>query len=164
MAAVATEALATASASQEPLSVALIDLDRFKALNDRFGHATGDRVLKEFASLATSSIRVTDTLGRWGGEEFLLLLPNTTLDTAMGILDRIRQQVAQIELDGTDLRVSISAGLATSEAGASRLDEILARADVALYRAKNSGRDLVCYAEESFLAASTGVRRALRKE
>jgi diguanylate cyclase (GGDEF)-like protein len=163
MAAVATQALATAFATQQPLSVALIDLDRFKALNDHFGHATGDRVLKEFATIATASTRATDTLGRWGGEEFLLVLPNTTLDTAMEMLNLIRQKVAQIELDGWDLRVSISAGLATSGQGAFSLDEILARADVALYKAKNSGRDLVCYAEESFHAASTGVRRALHQ-
>jgi diguanylate cyclase (GGDEF)-like protein len=160
MAAVATEALETAFATQEPLSVALIDLDHFKALNDLCGHATGDRVLKEFAALATASIRDTDTLGRWGGEEFLLVLPNTTLDTALQMLNLIRQKVAQIELEGWDLRVSISAGVATSEQGAFSLDEILARADVALYKAKNSGRDLVCHAEESFQSASTGVRRA----
>jgi len=163
MAAVATEALAAAAATQQPLSVALIDLDRFKALNDHFGHATGDRVLREFAGIATGSIRAADTLGRWGGEEFLLVLPDTTLDTAMQILDVIRQKVAQIQFEGWDLHVSISAGLATSGQGAFSLDEILARADVALYKAKNSGRDLVCYAEESFQSASTGVRRALRQ-
>ncbi len=163
MAAVATEALAAAFTRQQPLSVALIDLDRFKALNDQLGHATGDRVLKEFAAIATASIRSTDTLGRWGGEEFLLLLPDTTLDTAMETLDRMRQLVAQIALAGSALRVTISAGLATSGEGAVGLDEILARADVALYKAKNSGRDLVCYAEESFQSASTGVRRALRR-
>jgi diguanylate cyclase (GGDEF)-like protein len=161
IAAVATEALAAAYATRQPLSVALIDLDRFKALNDHFGHATGDRVLKEFAALVTTSIRATDSLGRWGGEEFLLVLPDTTLDTAMEMLNLIRRKVAQIQLEGWDLRVSISAGLATSGHGPFTLDEILARADVALYKAKNSGRDLVCYAEESFQSASTGVRRAL---
>jgi diguanylate cyclase (GGDEF)-like protein len=163
MAAVATEAIASAHTTQQPLSVALIDLDRFKALNDHCGHATGDRVLKEFAAIATASIRPTDTLGRWGGEEFLLVLPNTRLDTAMEMLNFIRQKVGQIELEGWDMRVSISAGLATSGQGAFSLDEILARADVALYKAKNSGRDLVCYAEESFQSASTGVRRALHQ-
>jgi diguanylate cyclase (GGDEF)-like protein len=163
-AAVATEALAAAVAAEQPLCIALIDLDRFKALNDRFGHATGDCVLKEFTRIATASLRATDTLGRWGGEEFLLVLPNTTLDTAVEILDRIRQQATLIQqaVDGWDLRVSISAGLATNADDASSLDEIVARADVALYKAKNAGRDLVRYAEESYQAASTGVRRALR--
>ncbi|MFL6602801.1 MAG: diguanylate cyclase [Steroidobacteraceae bacterium] len=163
MAAVATQALAAAHTTQQPLSVALIDLDRFKTLNDHCGHASGDRVLKEFAAIATAAIRPTDILGRWGGEEFLLVLPDTTLDTAMEMLNFIRQKVAQIKLEGWDIRVSISAGLATSGQGAFSLDEILARADVALYKAKNSGRDLVCYAEESFQSASTGVRRALRQ-
>jgi diguanylate cyclase (GGDEF)-like protein len=164
-AAVAKKALATASSTGQPLCIALIDLDRFKALNDRFGHATGDRVLQEFARIAMASIRTTDTLGRWGGEEFLLVLPNTALDKAMDILNRIRQQAALIEqpVDGWDHRVSISAGLATSGEGASCLDEIVARADVALYEAKNSGRDLVRYAEESLKSASTSVRRALHQ-
>ncbi len=163
-AAVATEALADAAATQQSLCIALIDLDRFKALNDRFGHATGDCVLKEFTRITTASLRAADTLGRWGGEEFLLVLPNTTLDTAVEILDRIRQQATLIQqaVDGWDLRVSISAGLATNADDASSLDEIVARADVALYKAKNAGRDLVRYAEESYQSASTGVRRALR--
>jgi diguanylate cyclase (GGDEF)-like protein len=163
MAAIATEALQDGAAARQAVSLALIDLDRFKALNDQLGHATGDRVLREFAKIATAALRPGDTLGRWGGEEFLLVLPNTALDTAMRLLDLIRLRVAQIELAGTDLRVSISAGLATSEEGAASLDEVLSRADVALYKAKNSGRDLVCYAEESYQAASTGVRRALRR-
>jgi diguanylate cyclase (GGDEF)-like protein len=161
MATVATRSIEVAAAAQQPLCLALIDLDRFKMLNDQLGHATGDRVLKEFAEIATASIRATDTLGRWGGEEFLLILPDTTLDTAMHLLDLIRQRVRHIELPG--MHVSISAGLATNGEGASSLDEILARADVALYKAKNSGRDLVCYADESFQAASTGVRRALNQ-
>jgi diguanylate cyclase (GGDEF)-like protein len=163
IAAVATRALETAALTGQPLSLALIDLDRFKALNDQLGHATGDRVLQEFASLATACLQPGDTLGRWGGEEFLLVLPDRTLDTAMQLLDTLRLRVAQIDLARRDLRVSISAGLATGGPAGSSLDEVLARADVALYKAKNSGRDLVCYAEESFAAASTGVRRALRQ-
>ena len=162
-AAMAIKALQDAAASQQPLSLALIDLDRFKLLNDQLGHATGDRVLKEFAKISSACLRPTDALGRWGGEEFLALFPNTTLDAAVQILDDLRLRVAQINLPDPSLRVSISAGLATAGAGAISLDEILAQADVALYKAKNSGRDLVRYAEESFAAASTGVRRALRQ-
>ncbi len=165
-AAVAMKALeAAALTPQQQVSLALIDLDRFKALNDQLGHATGDRVLKEFASLATASLRPRDTLGRWGGEEFLLILPDTPSDVAMQLLNAMRQRIGQIELAGSSLRVSISAGLATSGPGRSSLDELLARADVALYRAKNLGRDLVCHAEESLEAdaASAGVRRALRQ-
>jgi diguanylate cyclase (GGDEF)-like protein len=158
---VATQALEAALADQKPLCLGLLDLDRFKMLNDQLGHATGDRVLKEFAKIASASIRSTDTLGRWGGEEFLLILPNTTLDTAVQIVERIRQRVGLIHVEA--MRVSISAGLATNGGDDLSLDEILARADVALYKAKNSGRDLVYYAEESFDAASSGVRRALSR-
>jgi diguanylate cyclase (GGDEF)-like protein len=163
-AALAIEALAASFSAQEPLCIALIDLDRFKTINDRFGHATGDDVLKEFARIAGASLRASDILGRWGGEEFLLVLPNTTLDIAVEILDHLRLQAGLIQLpgDASGLRVSISAGLAATGEEACSLDEIVARADVALYNAKDSGRDLVRYAEESFRSASTGVRRALR--
>jgi diguanylate cyclase (GGDEF)-like protein len=164
-AALATQALRTAFDRQEPLCVALIDLDRFKAINDRYGHAAGDKVLQEFALMARNAVRAGDTLGRWGGEEFLLVLPNTTLDVAVGMLDYLRLQAGLMVPAGedTDLRVSISAGLAASGAEPCSLDEIVARADLALYEAKNSGRDLVRYSNESFQSASTAVRRALRE-
>ena len=162
MAAAATRALEEAAASPQPLSLALIDLDRFKMLNDRFGHATGDRVLKEFAQISRASLRPGDAVGRWGGEEFLILLPATSLDVALRTLDTLRVNIAQIRLSDPDLRVTISAGLATGE-GTNLLDEVLARADTALYEAKNSGRDLVCYSQESFETASTAVRRTLRQ-
>ncbi len=166
IAGIAKQALATAFATRQPLCIALIDLDRFKAINDRFGHATGDRVLQDFASLATASLRPRDTLGRWGGEEFLLVLPDTTLDVAVGVLDHLRLQAAMMPSlaeEQPDLRVSISAGLAMTGDEACSLDEIVAQADHALYEAKNAGRDLVRYTAESFHAASTAVRRALRE-
>ena len=147
-ASLAKEALARTGGTGQPLCLALIDLDRFKAINDRFGHATGDRVLQEFAAIASASIRPTDTLGRWGGEEFLLVLPNTTLDTGLSILDHLRLQAGLIRAsdEKSDLHVSISAGLATACEEPCSLDEIIAQADRALYEAKNSGRDLVRYA------------------
>jgi diguanylate cyclase (GGDEF)-like protein len=147
-AALATEALVTAFTRQAPLCIALIDLDRFKAINDHFGHAAGDRVLQEFATMARKTIRPTDTLGRWGGEEFLLVLPHTTLDVAVEMLDHLRLQaglIVPVE-DEVAYRVSISAGLASTESQPCSLDEIVARADLALYEAKNAGRDLVRYA------------------
>jgi diguanylate cyclase (GGDEF)-like protein len=150
-AALATQALLTAFDRQEPLCVALIDLDRFKAINDRYGHAAGDRVLQEFATMASNSMRPSDTLGRWGGEEFLLVLPNTTLEVALDLLDHLRLQAGLISPadEEVDLRVSISAGLATTGEEPCSLDEIVARADLALYEAKNSGRDLVRYRSQS---------------
>ena len=97
--------------------------------------------------MARNSIRPSDTLGRWGGEEFLLILPNTTLDVALGMLDHLRLQAGLIPPteEEVDLHVSISAGLATTGEEPCSLDEIVARADLALYEAKNSGRDLVRY-------------------
>ena len=161
-AALAIKALLTAFATQRPLCVALIDLDRFKAINDRFGHATGDRVLQEFAAVGAAVIRANDILGRWGGEEFLLVLPDTTLDVAVAMLDHLRLQAGLIRPceQVSELRVSISAGLAMTATEPCSLDEIVARADLALYEAKRSGRDLVRLADESFSSTSTGTGQA----
>lgn len=160
----ATQALSDAASQQQPLTVGLIDLDHFKVINDRCGHAVGDHVLQEFARVARESLRTSDLFGRWGGEEFLVVLPNTTLDTAVAILERLRLSALAIQLpsSGADLRVSISAGLATNELGTKTLDCIVAAADAALYEAKNRGRDAVRIANESYRMASTGVRQALR--
>jgi diguanylate cyclase (GGDEF)-like protein len=161
----ARAALEAAAAQQRPLTVAVIDLDHFKTINDRCGHAAGDHVLREFARVSRGSLRAGDILGRWGGEEFLLVLPDTTLDAALASVERLRVLALAIEVPGADremqLRVTFSAGLATTAEGARSLDEIIARADAALYQAKNEGRDLVRIDRESYQSASTGVRRAL---
>jgi diguanylate cyclase (GGDEF)-like protein len=165
IAGIAKQALATAFETGRPLCLALIDLDRFKAINDRFGHATGDRVLRGFASMASAAIRPADSLGRWGGEEFLLVLPDTALDVAVGVLDHLRLQAGLLQApeEYPELRVSMSAGLAMTGEEACSLDEIVAQADLALYEAKNSGRDLVRYTAGSLHSASTATRRALRE-
>jgi diguanylate cyclase (GGDEF)-like protein len=159
----ATAALARAQDSGTPLTAALVDLDHFKLINDRCGHAGGDAVLREFARLAREDLRATDTFGRWGGEEFLLVMPDTTLDVALAVVERLRAKALTISLPGEngDLRVSLSAGLATNEADVKTLDGLVARADAALYRAKDEGRNLVRIDAESFDSASTGVRRSL---
>jgi diguanylate cyclase (GGDEF)-like protein len=162
----ATEALETAAAQRRPLTVAILDLDHFKTINDRCGHATGDHVLKEFARVSRSSLRAGDILGRWGGEEFLLILPDTPLDAALASVERLRVLALAIQVPRTGeeppMHVTFSAGLATTADGARSLDEIIARADAALYEAKNEGRDLVRIDRESYQTASTGVRRALQ--
>jgi diguanylate cyclase (GGDEF)-like protein len=162
----ATAALEAAALQHEPLTVAIIDLDHFKNINDRCGHAGGDYVLKEFARVSRGSLRSGDILGRWGGEEFLLILPGTTLDTALASVERLRALALAIQVPpstaGDPVRVTFSAGLATTAEGARSLDEIIARADAALYEAKNQGRDLVRIDQESYETASTAVRRALR--
>ncbi len=160
----ATDALAAATESDKPLTIAIIDMDHFKFVNDRCGHATGDYVLREFARLGRESVRPEDALGRWGGEEFLLIMPDATAEVAIATLERLRTLVFGINLppSGAGLQVSLSAGLATRDRQVRSLDELIARADAALYVAKNEGRDLVRVADEKFLTTS-GIRRANRQ-
>jgi diguanylate cyclase (GGDEF)-like protein len=160
----ASEALVAATESDKPLTIAILDMDHFKFINDRCGHATGDYVLREFARLGRESVRSEDVLGRWGGEEFLLIMPDATTDVALATLERLRTLVFGVNLppSGAGLRVSLSAGLATRDRQMRSLDELIARADAALYVAKNEGRDLVRVADEKFLT-STGIRRASRQ-
>jgi diguanylate cyclase (GGDEF)-like protein len=160
----ATAAMDNAGALQIPLTVALIDLDHFKSINDRCGHAVGDRVLKEFALACRAAVREADVLGRWGGEEFLLVMPGASLETAVIALERVRTLALRIQLPATaaGMRVCLSAGLATIEPAIKSLDELIASADAALYHAKRDGRDRVRIADENMAAASSGLRRALR--
>ena len=122
--------------------VALLDLDHFKCINDRYGHAGGDEVLRLFARSASHAVRDTDVLCRWGGEEFLLLTPTTGLDQACRVLQRIRQGLGaqDLSLQSERVGVTFSAGLAqaTLHEGA---DSLIERADRALYRAKGEGRN-----------------------
>ena len=160
----ATDALAAATATEKPLTIAIIDMDHFKFINDRCGHATGDYVLREFARLGRESIRAGDVLGRWGGEEFLLIMPDATpmwrWRRSSGCARWCSASICRPS--GAGLRVSLSAGLAMREKQVRSLDELIARADAALYVAKNEGRDLVRVADEKFLTTS-GIRRATRQ-
>jgi diguanylate cyclase (GGDEF)-like protein len=161
----AAAALASAGASNRPVTIALIDLDRFKSINDRCGHAVGDRVLQEFARLAREILRVTDTLGRWGGEEFLLILPETALDEAVTIINRMREATAVIQLPETarGLSVSFSAGLATRSTDAQPVHDVIASADAALYEAKSGGRNLLRLDRETHQGATSGVLQSLNE-
>jgi diguanylate cyclase (GGDEF)-like protein len=161
----ATQAIANASATSTPLTLALIDLDHFKAINDEYGHAAGDLVLRDFARLTRDVLRETDTFGRWGGEEFLLLMPGTSLDLALAIVERLRSRALEIALPDArpGFKVSMSAGLAGTIATPSSLDELVALADAALYRAKNDGRNMVRIDALSVESASSGVRRAITR-
>jgi diguanylate cyclase (GGDEF)-like protein len=155
-------ALDLAKSTGKPLTLALIDMDHFKDINDRCGHAAGDHVLQEFARAGREALRETDILGRWGGEEFLLLMPETPVELAIASLERLRTLVFGIRLPptGSDLQVSLSAGLASFDPTVKSFEDFVARADAALYRAKHDGRDLIRLCEADFL--STGARRALR--
>lgn len=123
----------------------IFDIDHFKAVNDRFGHAAGDEVLKEVARRIKTSVRNYDMVGRWGGEEFIVIAPQTSLETTAGLAERIRNIVKAGPAADTD--VTVSAGVAVRIEGDSSIDDIIKRADKGLYIAKNAGRDRVASAE-----------------
>jgi diguanylate cyclase (GGDEF)-like protein len=126
----------------QPMAVALLDIDFFKRINDTYGHAGGDLVLKTFAQLTRDSLRNTDVMGRWGGEEFLLLLPGTRAEEALQGVERMRSQLARLSADAIapGLRVTFSAGV-TEIARGDELEAAIERADQAMYRAKVQGRN-----------------------
>ncbi len=139
----------------DPLALILLDLDRFKQVNDRWGHQVGDTVLREFSTVLQGSVRETDFVARYGGEEFCVLLPCTSVAGALTVAERIREEsAAHLYAGERALRCTVSIGLASlpsSEAtGAERL---LHFADEAVYRAKQDGRDRVVIWRPSFLAA-----------
>jgi diguanylate cyclase (GGDEF)-like protein len=130
-----------------PCSIALIDLDWFKRVNDVYGHPTGDEVLRTFAITVFANIRNIDRFGRYGGEEFLLVLPDTANDAATRMLDRLRAIIADLDWSAFSpgMQVTISAGVATLRADENE-DTFLARADSALYAAKARGRNRIANA------------------
>ena len=138
------EELVRARRSDAPCSIALIDLDFFKRINDAYGHPTGDEVLRTFAITTFANVRTIDRLGRYGGEEFLLVLPDTPEDAAFRMLDRLRAIIAELDWSAFSpgMRVTISAGVATLRGGETS-DNFLARADSALYASKARGRNRI---------------------
>ncbi|HEY9107063.1 MAG TPA: diguanylate cyclase [Roseateles sp.] len=129
--------------------VALLDLDHFKRVNDRHGHAAGDLVLRAFAQASQAALRATDVIARWGGEEFLVLLPDTAMPMALVGMERLRQRVADMAVDvGDGVRVSVTVSIGLTEHHADdTLAQTLARADQLLYQAKAEGRDRICSTE-----------------
>jgi len=124
--------------------IALIDVDHFKQINDRYGHAGGDAALRTLAHAARGMLRAGDTLARWGGEEFLLLMPDTALRDGCCVMERMLAAVRTMPLmEGVpDFRLTFSAGVAESKAN-ERIADAIRRADMALYRAKEQGRDRI---------------------
>ncbi|QHN04495.1 GGDEF domain-containing protein [Granulicella sp. WH15] len=142
--------------SGEPFSLLVADLDHFKQVNDRHGHLAGDEVLRAIAECIQSELRSSDILGRWGGEEFVVLLPTCTSETAFAVAERLRVRVEALDLPSRDeegtpirvtIRVTISLGVAVFRGSADTLDAVFRRSDMALYRAKRSGRNRVLMLE-----------------
>jgi diguanylate cyclase (GGDEF)-like protein/PAS domain S-box-containing protein len=133
------DAIATAAGDHHPLSVAMLDLDHFKEINDRFGHLVGDRVLTHVARVAAASLRGADVVGRMGGEEFVLLLPSADAEQAAAIAERVRLAIGDKAGEALP-RVTVSIGVATLT-GEEDTATLLHRADCALYEAKRAGRN-----------------------
>jgi diguanylate cyclase (GGDEF)-like protein len=165
----ATTEVARAVRTRTALAIALLDMDRFKAINDTYGHLVGDQVLKEIARTLTSLLRDYDLAGRFGGEEFSLLLPQTRAVDAIRIAERIRLNIAGLCIiapgaaGGERVHVTVSIGVAALDSGAVRkFGELMAAADAALYRAKASGRDQVqMISTTRGLSAVSGTSRAI---
>jgi diguanylate cyclase (GGDEF)-like protein len=142
--------------------VLLIDLDHFKSINDRFGHALGDRVLEIFTDSARQSVRASDLIGRLGGEEFAAVLTNTSKDTALAVAERIREcfAAAALEVESRPVGATVSIGLVHYEGAALDIAELLAQADQALYVAKERGRNRIEIASLDLMLARAQAKSA----
>jgi diguanylate cyclase (GGDEF)-like protein len=137
--------MARAKRYQWPLSIILLDVDAFKNINDTHGHLAGDHILKAVANTARETVRTVDTLIRWGGEEFVVLLPDTELEEALQVAERLREAIAKvpISVSNTELNITASFGVAGKDENTPNLETLLARADQAMYVAKYLGRNRV---------------------
>ncbi|WP_129672079.1 diguanylate cyclase [Candidatus Chloroploca sp. Khr17] len=128
-----------------PLALMMFDIDHFKQVNDRFGHPAGDLVLQEVARVTIEQMRSADVIGRYGGEEFIVLLPNTGLDAAMTTAERLREQISQLEVvtERGVITVTVSIGVAEHLPSDESIERLIDRVDQALYAAKAQGRNCV---------------------
>lgn len=141
--------LSRATRDASSFSLILLDIDHFKSVNDRFGHAAGDAALRLVANTLTQQVRAYDAVGRWGGEEFLVLLPNTALVEARTAAERIREAIEAARLplvSGGEVQLTASLGVVT-RVGSASVQDLTHQADTALYRAKQAGRNRVCLME-----------------
>jgi two-component system cell cycle response regulator len=142
--------------SGEPMAVVMLDLDRFKQVNDTYGHPTGDVILYETAEILRHTAREIDMTGRYGGEEFIVILPGATEDAANQFAERVRQRVAEhvYRDEATEVRMTVSSGVASFPSlDIDSPDMLVKRADEALYTAKETGRNRVIRASEATAAA-----------
>jgi diguanylate cyclase (GGDEF)-like protein len=150
------QAWSAASRSGLPLSVMVVDIDHFKQINDSHGHAAGDLVLREAAAILRASARREDSVCRIGGEEFLVICPNTNLKSAMLSAERLRASLGakRIAIGQTEKTLTVSIGVATRESGTADMDVLVSLADQALYAAKEAGRNQTCTRQQSLFSGS----------
>ena len=145
--------LARARRYSRNLSIVMVDLDNFKSVNDTFGHLFGDKVLTEIAGVLQGEIRRQDIVGRYGGEEFLIILPETQGEAAAALMERCRSKVGMTQHKGdsrsSSVSVTLSAGIAELTTDDHSIEDLIGRADRALYKAKDNGRDQVVLGEEN---------------
>jgi len=142
-----------AKRKERALSVLLLDIDHFKNINDRYGHKSGDEALRQFAKLLPENLRPYDRAGRWGGEEFIIILPETQVEEAITVAERLRARVEEAVIapeNGEAFSMQISVGVAGVSAPYPTLSSLIDAADKALYQAKQSGRNRVCCYDGSF--------------
>ncbi|MBA4348051.1 MAG: hypothetical protein C0413_04285 [Clostridiales bacterium] len=126
-----------------PLCLVFVDVDDLKRINDRYGHVIGDIALKEIATLMKKQLRNSDTIARWGGDEFVLLLPNVTLRNALLLLDRVKTAVNQLVIEGI---VTVSCSFGVVQMGPeSTYSEMLSQADALMYQAKRNGKGRISF-------------------
>jgi len=136
---------ARADRMTRPFCCMMLDLDYFKQINDEHGHLIGDQVLQEFANRCRSSVRDVDMLGRYGGEELIVFLPETDKATAMQVAERLRTSIAErtIKISNREIALTVSIGVAEKDEHTVHLETLIARADQAMYIAKHRGRNRV---------------------
>lgn len=144
----------TAERHKRPMSLIMMDIDHFKSINDQYGHKTGDLVLVAVADLLKKHCRTGDIVARWGGEEFILLLPETDAKQAFNHAERLRQAITEIHIPAGEKTISLTASFGIAERAADlSLDRIIEQADVQLYKAKGSGRNRVCRDDDGLFFA-----------
>jgi two-component system, cell cycle response regulator len=132
-------------ARRRPLSLMITDLDRFKAVNDTFGHDVGDEVLREFARRLRKNVRGIDLACRFGGEEFVVVMPDTDAEIAEKVAERVRAEIADMPfvVGGKKIPITVSVGVSSLKRGTDSVTDLMKRADLALYEAKTGGRNRV---------------------
>ena len=144
---IAERELSRARRHADPLAIMMLDLDHFKAINDTHGHRVGDSVIQAFGALCQQALRTFDTVGRVGGEEFAILLPDASLEHALAVAERLRQSVERARIPqerGLPLQFTVSIGVAAASDSTPNIDTLLHQADTELYEAKRAGRNRVC--------------------